>query len=174
MRRAGIYILAAGLMTMTAGPVMAQTAAKTAQVSAADKTFASEAAIGGMTEVALGQLAVQKASSADVKQFGQQMVTDHTQANQELMALAKQHGMVLPTTIDAKHQAMVEKMKGLNGAAFDSAYVKEMVQDHEKDVAAFQKQASSGTDPALKAFAQKYLPILQKHKDMVKALSAKA
>jgi putative membrane protein len=60
-----------------------------AAVAGADKTFATEAAHGGLAEVQMGQLALQKASSPQVKEFAQRMVTDHTQANQDLTQLGK-------------------------------------------------------------------------------------
>jgi putative membrane protein len=48
-----------------------------------------------------------------------------------------------------------------------------MVQDHKKTVADFQKQAQSGSDPALKSFAKKYLPIIQQHLQMAETSVAK-
>jgi putative membrane protein len=82
------------------------------------------------------------------------MVSDHTQANQELMLLAKSEGMDLPSQVDAKHKSAMERLQGMNGSAFDTAYMQSMVQDHEQDVADFRMEAQSGSDPALKAFAQ--------------------
>jgi putative membrane protein len=159
MRKTAVFIAFAAL---TAGPVLAAP-------SVADKTFATEAAQGGQAEVEMGQLAAQKATSPQVKQFGQRMVTDHTQANQELVQLAASENLSLPTQVDAKHKADMDRLRGLSGTAFDTAYMQDMVQDHQKDVADFQKEAQSGTDPALKSFAQKYLPIIQEHLQMAQA-----
>jgi putative membrane protein len=144
-----------------------------AAVSAADKMFAGEAAQGGLAEVEMGQLALQKGTSPQVKQFAQQMVSDHTKANQELMQLAKSQGLDLPSEVDAKHKSDMDRLQGMNGSAFDKAYMQDMVQDHQKDVADFQKQAQSGGDPALKAFAQKYLPVLQQHLQMAQSTISK-
>ena len=88
----------------------------------------------------LGQLALQKGTAPQVKQFVQRMVTDHTQANQGLMQLAKTQNLDLPTQVDAKHKADMDRLRGMNGTAFDTAYLQHMVQDHHKDVAEFQKQ----------------------------------
>jgi putative membrane protein len=148
--------------------------AATAAVSAADKTFATEAAQGGLAEVEMGQLALQKAMSPQVKQFAQQMVSDHTKANQELMQLAESQGMDLPSQVDAKHKSAMERLQGMNGSAFDTAYMQDMVQDHQQDIADFQKQAQGSGDPALKSFAQKYLPILQQHLQMAQSVASKA
>jgi putative membrane protein len=93
-----------------------------------------------VAEVELGQLALQKGTSPQVKQFAQRMVTDHTQANQELMQLAKIQNLDLPTQVDAKHKADMDRLRGMNGTAFDTAHLQHMVQDPQKDVAEFQKQ----------------------------------
>ena len=136
-----------------------------------DKKFAKNAAMGGMVEVELGKLATQKASSDAVKQFGQKMVDDHTKANDELKQIASQDNLTLPTALDKKHQMMVDKMGSLSGAAFDKAYVKDMVKDHEKDVKEFQVESDSGTDPNVKQFATKTLPVLQGHLESIKQIS---
>jgi putative membrane protein len=142
-------------------------------LSAADQSFVREAAVGGMAEVELGRLASDKASNADVKQFGKRMVDDHGKANDELKKLASEKNVTLPTELDAKHKATVDRLSKLSADAFDRAYVKEMVADHDHDVQAFTKESKSGADPDVKAWAGKTLPTLQEHQKMVHDLSAK-
>jgi putative membrane protein len=144
-----------------------------AMVPAADKKFATEAAIGGMTEVQLGQMAAEKASNPDVKQFGQRMVTDHSKANDELKSIAASEHITLPTSLDAKHQAIVDRMSKLSGAEFDRAYVKDMVKDHDADVKEFTHQSQNGQNPALRSFAGKTLPTLQEHQKMIHEIDQK-
>jgi putative membrane protein len=139
--------------------------------SNADELFVMEAATGGMAEVALGKLASEKASSAKVKEFGQRMVTDHTKANDDLKAVAAKKNIVLPSSIDAKHQATMDRLSKLSGTAFDRAYVADMLRDHQMDVAAFRKEAQSGQDPDVKAFAASTLPTLESHLSAVQALN---
>jgi putative membrane protein len=138
-----------------------------------DTDFVEDAAIGGMSEVELGKLAATKAASADVKNFGQMMVTDHTKANDELKALATKKGWKLPTEVDSSHKSTADDLKSRTGADFDKEYVEEMVDDHETDVKAFEDKAKNATDPDLKAFAEKTLPVLRKHLDAIKAIQAK-
>jgi putative membrane protein len=142
-----------------------------AALSSADKAFVNEAASGGLAEVQLGQLAQQMASSPEVKQFGQRMVDDHTTANQELQSIAATENLTLATQPGKSEQAAQQRLQQAKGAAFDRSYTEQMVQDHEKDVAAFRKEARSGQDPAVKAFAQKYLPVLEQHLQMAKELN---
>jgi putative membrane protein len=145
-----------------------------AQMSPADQTFATKAASGGQAEVSLGQLAIKNAASPQVRQFGQQMVTDHTQANQDLQAIARQQNLTLPDKPDAASHAKEQRLQASTGAAFDAAYARDMVEDHQQDIADFQKEAMSGKDPALKAFAQQYLPVLKQHLQMAQTLDKKS
>lgn len=132
----------------------------------ADQQFVEKAATGGMAEVKMGQLAAKNGQAADVKKFGKKMVTDHTKANKELMALAKKKSWTLPTAMTAEQQATYDKLAAMKGADFDSAYMAAMVKDHDEDVAEFKKEADSGSDADLKAWAGKTLPTLQMHDDM--------
>jgi putative membrane protein len=136
-----------------------------------DGKFAAEAASGGMAEVKLGQLAEQKGSSASVKAFGQKMVTDHTKAGEELKKVAQEEGMTLPDGISKADQMTYDRLAKLNGAQFDAAYAQAMLKDHQADVAAFEKQASSGSNAALKQFASRTLPTLKEHLKMAEELS---
>lgn len=128
-----------------------------------DKEFISKAGIAGLYEVQAGNLALQKAQSADVKAFAQRMVTDHSKANTELQQLVMSKGLALATELEGEHESAVEHLNTLSGAAFDKAYMQHMVPDHEKTVADFQRAAATATDADVKAWAQKTLPVLQEH-----------
>lgn len=132
-------------------------------LSSQDSSFVKDAAMGGMMEVELGKLAGTQASSEDVKNFGQRMVTDHSKANDELKSIADKKGIALPGSVNKSQQKIIDKLSKKNGADFDRAYMKDMVKDHKMDVKAFEKQSKKGTDPDLKAFAAKTLPTLQDH-----------
>ena len=138
-----------------------------------DMKFAEKAAMSGMAEVKLGQLALEKASSPEVKQFAQKMIDDHGKANDELKSLAQSKQMELPTDL-GKHQKDYDKLAAMSGSDFDRAYVDCMVKDHKEDVSLFEKQANKGEDAELKAFAARTLPTLQMHlqhaQDLQKAM----
>jgi len=136
-----------------------------------DKKFVKEAALGGLTEVELGKVAAEKASSPEVKQFAQKMVDDHTKANEQLKQIASKSNIPIADTLDSKHQSRIDKLSKLSGPDFDKAYVKDQVKDHEKDVKEFQAEAQGGTDPNVKSFAASTLPVLQEHLDMIKNLN---
>jgi putative membrane protein len=159
---------------MNSGSSQTGSANRTAgMVKGADQTFATKAAEGGMAEVKLGQLATEKASDPDVKQFGQRMVDDHSKANDELKQIAGKKGITLPTDVSAKDQALYDRLSKLSGAEFDKEYMKDMVSDHRTDVAEFKKESDHGSDSDLKAYAAKTLPTLQSHLQMAESTNAK-
>lgn len=131
-----------------------------------DAAFAVAAADGGMLEVQLGKLAQDNASSASVKAFGKEMVTDHSKANDELVALAQKKGIAVPSTLSDKSQKTYNDLAAKKGADFDKAYAALMVSDHKEDIGDFQKEANDGNDADIKAWAQGKLPVLQHHLDM--------
>ena len=135
----------------------------TGEPSAKAKQFMKEAAVGGLTEVALGKLAQENGASPAVKQFGQRMVTDHSKANRELESLAKKQDVTLPQHLDAKHEAVRDRLAKLSGKAFDEAYMNEMTSDHRQDVEDFKTASQSLDDPAVQSFAKRTLPVLEAH-----------
>jgi putative membrane protein len=139
----------------------------------ADEKFAAAAAAGGLAEVELGRLAAQKGASDEVRQFGQRMVDDHSKANQDLMQVASSKGWTLPTALDAKHQADVQKLSALSGDKFDKEYVEMMLKDHKHDTAEFQKESTGGADSDIKAFAARTLPVVQEHLQMIQRIHDK-
>ena len=125
---------------------------------------------GGLAEVQMGQLAQQNGRSAAVKRFGQQMANDHGRANQEMMALAQQKQITPPSTMGAEHQRIYDDLAKLRGSAFDRAYAQAMVRDHQEDLRAYQAEAQNGTDPDVRAFAARHVPLLQEHLRMAQQL----
>jgi len=147
--------------------------ARSATLTESDRNFLMEAAQGGTAEVELGRLASQKAQNPEVKRFGERMVTDHSKANDELKQLATQKGVTLPTDLGAEQKQEMDRLSKLSGAAFDREYMKLMVEDHDKDVKAFQDEANRATDPDVRSFASKILPIITEHQKMAHDIAAK-
>ena len=143
------------------------------QLSSKDQKFIMAAAAGGMEEVELGRLAVQKAANAEVKSFGQRMVDDHGKANAQLKSIAAQTGVTLPTTLPADKKKDMDQISKLSGAEFDKMYMSHMLKDHKKDVSEFEKQASKGDDSSVKSFAQQTLPTLREHLQMAQSIASK-
>lgn len=170
-----VFTAAAVALAMAGGPAWAQQTGPAGQMGqgqqkatakssgSADHSFIMKAAQGGMAEVQLGKLAADKASSEQVKQFGQKMVDDHSKANDELKSIAQSKNITLPADLDSKDKALMNRLEKLSGAQFDRAYMQAMLKDHRTDVSEFRKEASSGKDAEVKAFASKTLPTLESH-----------
>jgi putative membrane protein len=161
---------AANSLTTAPANTLGNAAARTGADSPED--FLHQAAEGGMAEVDMGRLATQKAQSAEVKKFGEMMVADHTKANEELKGIATKKNIPLPADMGT-HKATIDELNGLSGPDFDRAYIKQMVEDHEKTISMFEKQAGSSTDSDVKAFATKSLPVLKKHLESLQAIQSK-
>lgn len=140
-----------------AGTVCAQS------VPRADRTFLEKAGEGGMAEVQFGQLAQTNGSNSAVKNFGERMVTDHSKLDDQAKPLAARKKITLPTSLNFKDQSMYNQFVAKTGADFDRAYITAMIKDHKADIAEFQKEANSGGDADIKAFAQQALPTLREH-----------
>jgi putative membrane protein len=162
-------------MALFAGGVAAQNSDTATSSSAASKTggdamFVKKASAAGAAEVALGKLGQSQGQSDQVKQFGAQMVKDHTAANDELSSIASEKGLTVATDPSPKDAAAAKMIGAKQGAAFDTAFSKKMLMDHKQAVALFTQEANSGKDSDLKAFAAKTLPTLKHHLEMAQSL----
>ncbi len=138
---------------------------------ARDKMFLRKAAEGGMAEIQLGQLALQKSNSDDVKQFAQKMIDDHTTLNNSMKPIADQMGVPTPTKLARPDQAEYDKLSGMSGDDFDKEYLGYMSKDHHKDLRDFKMEDSTVTDSSLKAAVDSGLPVIQQHTQMVDKLA---
>ena len=134
--------------------------------SVSTSEFLEQAALGSMTEVRLGMIARYRASDPAVRDFADQMVQDHAQANQELRDLAQDKGWPLPGTLDAEHRMTIRQLRMRDGDVFDRMYMREMVRDHRSTVALFREYARDGDDPDLRAWARHMLPTLYRHHEL--------
>jgi putative membrane protein len=158
-----VCIVAVIAAAISLGPVTAQNSSesKSSTLSEKDKAFMKKAAKGGMMEVAMGKSAEQNAQNEDVKSFGKRMVTDHGKANDELKSIAAQKNVQLPSKEPS------EKWTS------DKAYMNMMVRDHQKDLAEFKQEASNGSDPDVKKFADDTAKVIQEHLDLAKETQSK-
>ncbi len=135
-----------------------------------DATFIPKAASGGITEVELGKMAADKGASQEVKDFGSQMVKDHSMANDELKEVAGKMNVTVPDKVDAKHRMMIDKMSAMSGAAFDKAYASGMVKAHKEDIALFEQADKTVKNDDLKSFIEKTIPVMKEHLAMIEKL----
>lgn len=166
------------LMAMAGGLTLVLTAAPRVQLHAQvtslreDSRFILDAASSNIMEVRLGQLAQSKATNSAVKQFGQQMVTDHTNLENQLAATISKSGTQFKPGMTGDHEKEVDRLGKLSGAEFDRAYMTAMVDHHQRDIATFQTQAQSARSAEVRQIAANGLPVLQRHLTMAGQVGA--
>lgn len=151
----------------------ATTSSAAATLDKKDSEFVTKTAQGGIAEVQISQMAQSKSTNADVKKFADRMVNDHTKANDELKSLATSKGVTLPVDIDDAHRKAADELAKKNGKEYDAAYMKAMVEDHEKVVKAFEAESKDAKDADLKSWVTKTLPTIQDHLKMAKETQKK-
>jgi putative membrane protein len=140
------------------------------QLTAAERGFIIEAAQHGTAEVELGRLAEQRGSTQAVRDFGRTMVQDHTKANQELMGIAQRLGITPPTSIPPSGQAIQARLQQASGQDFDRQYLEQQAADHTAQRAMFQFTANNARNPELRGFAQRTLPVVERHLDHLRQM----
>ena len=135
--------------------------------------FAQAAAASGIFEVESGRLAMDKSNREPVRAFGSQMVQDHTKGNQQLMALARAHGIEPQPILTGQQQQMMTQLQGLSGNEFDRQFLADQVAAHQ-DAIRIYEQARTSTDPGMqpfREFAAQTIPMLQQHLQQAQALA---
>jgi len=143
-------------------------------LAATDKTFIRDAALGNLEAEELGRLAAEKASSPDVKSFGQKMADDHKQANDTLKKVASSLQYEPPSRPSSRLKSEKARLEKLSGTDFDREFLSLVVKEHQKDVSVFERESKREAAPAgLKSFAGSTLQGLQEHIRMAQDLSSK-
>ncbi|RJR38362.1 MAG: DUF4142 domain-containing protein [Desulfobacteraceae bacterium] len=135
--------------------------------------FMQEASVLGVASVKLGQIALQRSSTEEVKQFAQTVIDDYVVAGQQIRNIAEKKEIILHTEPDEEDESTADRLSRMKGSAFDRQYISIVLRDHQKGVDRFKVQAIQGRDSELKAFAERNLPVLQQHLDHAKALHGK-
>jgi putative membrane protein len=148
-------------------------AGASANLSAADKAFLEKAAQGDMAEIQAAKLAQEKSQSDGVKQFAQKMIDDHTQNDDALDKLAQSKGVTPPTDPSATEQKQASALENLTGAKFDRVYIRDQIKDHQMMLRLMQREASHGTDPELKTFAQQTAATVREHLTLAQQLKTR-
>ncbi|MGE5093720.1 MAG: DUF4142 domain-containing protein [Betaproteobacteria bacterium] len=154
---------ASGQTSATDTPTVKAAGEPAGSLSSTDKRFIEKVMRDGMAEVRMGQLAKDRGLRVEVKEFANRMVEDHTAANDALRSLAAAKGVALPSEIDRKDERAMDKLGKALGPDFDRAYMRDMVRDHRKDLAAFRQEAKHGKDADVRNFAASKVATLEEH-----------
>lgn len=162
MKHTLTFIYGVSAVLLLSGTAWGADGERSGQVPNPDKAFIENAVAGGRAEVQMGHMASQKATDPAVRDFATQMTQDHQKANDQLTRILADKGITEPesTTETAN---MSDQLQNQSGADFDRAYMRDMVQDHQKDIAEFKNEAANGKDPEIRAWAAQTLPVLEEH-----------
>ena len=139
--------------------------------STQDARFVYRASAGGMAEIMMGQLAVQRGQTDAVRAAGQMMVTDHTKADNQLMGITQTVMLKPAPGPNAMQQAMFHQLQSAPADQFDALWTNDMIQSHERTIALFKMEARGGQNDSLRQFAMTTLPVLYTHLHVVEGLS---
>jgi putative membrane protein len=142
-----------------------------------DPQFVTAAAGNGRYEVQASRLAMVRAASPQVRNYAQMLVDHHTLANNELMELVRARGMRLPGSLPRDKHAKLDRLASASasGGEFDRMYIRLVgIEDHEADIALFERASRELRDPELRAWAGKTLPTLRSHLDAARSLTSPA
>lgn len=135
-----------------------------------DADFVVEATNGSLTEIEAGKLAFDRTQNPEVKDFANTMIDDHTQMIRELKTFADDKHLAVPDSVSNSNRSKIDELNKRSGKEFDREYMKWMVDDHDKDVAAFTKMSNEAKDSSVKSLARYNLPILLKHQQRAHAI----
>ena len=155
----------------TTAPAPAPGATAENRSALSDTAFVREASAGNLLEVRLGNLAAQRASSSAVKQFAERMVADHTTMGNQWAALVSRTAMPVRASLDANQQQTLSRLTSLSGANFDRAYMNEMVQDHRRDIDAFQHSGPQAKSADVRQLAASSLATMRQHLTMAQQVA---
>ena len=164
-----LVLIAAGIGLAFGDPTAAAADSAAPPVS----TFVETVLRDGLGEIDLAKLAVARTTSPDVKRFAQRMIDDHTALDQELAELARARNLAVPDALDPGTHALHERLAALPVRQLDRAYMRAMLDGHQRTIAAFRAYAEGGADPEIRAWAEKTLPTIEDHAHDAKA-SARA
>jgi putative membrane protein len=150
----------------------------------ADTRILSILSVKDQEEVEIGRLAQTNGSAQDVKDFGGQLVKDHTEHGAKVRSVASAAGITLmdPTqvkaTIAAEKGKDVSEMKdpiaelrALNGSDFDKKFAEKMRAGHMKLISMVEKAQYDVKNANVKDLLAQTLPTLREHEQMAAKLN---
>jgi len=158
--------------TMDRTGTTASSGSSSGSLQAQDAEFLRKAMSSGMEEVQNAQLAMQNAQRSETRSAASMMLEDHQRSNQQLQSIAQRKGMPTSSSSASAQSDQSRSRMASGGADFDSRYVTEEIRHHREAISDFRKEASSGSDPELRQFAQDTLPKLEHHLEMLESANS--
>jgi putative membrane protein len=174
-KRRGYKTLAIALLFAASGFALAHadtSNTNTSKLDDSDNSFLQQAAQNGMAVTQLGQMALGKSSDPKVKQLAQQLIDDQNKTNDQLKSIAQSKQVTLPTDVTSDVKKQNSKLQKKSGSAFDEAWSKAIVSDHQKSVKTFTQEGKDAKDADVKKFAQDAVPAMNDQLKSAQAIAA--
>jgi predicted outer membrane protein len=137
-----------------------------------------------LDEIALGRLALDRSASPQVQDYARELIMEHELADQRVNELASAEGYTLaePALVNRmlarEHAARTapsahEHLKGLNGQAFDDAFVDHMTKGHAELITLMRHARPSIQDEAVYTFIEELIPTIEDHQTAAYQLTAR-
>jgi putative membrane protein len=162
----GIAVVCSGLLlgcNLIAWPGKQTSKPPADTLSAADRAFITSAAEANLTEIETAKMIEQKSKDPGVRDFAKRMVTDHTQASQNLATVAEMTAVSLPASPSAADRTREDELEKLSGARLNKTYLRDELAGHKQVISAVASEIEHGQDEAAKNYAVQTLPTLQDH-----------
>ena len=143
-----------------------------AEVMKSDNIFFKKITVANMTEIDSSKIALDQSQDVALKNFAQQMISDHTDAESKVAALAAEKGVELPTKIDDDHQKMIDNLKAKSGTDFNKAYIDLQVAAHKEAIDFDNDEVNNGSDPDVRKLASHLQNTLNMHLRMAEDLQS--
>jgi putative membrane protein len=138
-----------------------------------DEQFVARAVANGLGEVKLSESAVKHATNKDVKEFAKKMVDEYTKANDKLLGFAREMKLAVVSGLDKTWKERLDQFTRYEGAKFDREYMDQQVKGHERALTLYEAEAKTGTNAALKRFAETAATTVRQHLKEAREIQAK-
>ncbi len=136
-----------------------------------DQSFVRKTMEDDEAQVQIGQMAQQKSTSDDVKQFGAKMADIHSQLTDQLKPIAKELGVSQPKGPSKKDKEEIARMQTLSGPDFDAAVIKALMKYQQTDLKGFKDEAQTAQDQNVQQVAKMDEPVLSQHLDLLEKIA---
>ena len=138
-----------------------------------DGALMSDLAHANIDEIQSAQQALAKSKNAQVRQYAQKMLDEHSAAQAQLEALATAKGVKLPDRTYLMQKSISEMLKVVSGKTFDKEYIKRAgVNAHKNTLVLLQRISLEAVDPEFKTLGANMRPVIEQQLKMAQQLQA--
>lgn len=131
------------------------------QPAVSEARFVAENGSIDLFAIRSSELALQRSSSARVKEFARRMIADHKGTSGQLSLEGRRLNLLPSAMLRPNEQAMLDSLQ--SSSRFDAEYVRDMRIVHQRAVSIDAAYAANGRSPTLRPVAAAALATEQRH-----------